>query len=93
MTDSTTIPPPRVSFQKYFRKPKGLLILILAGFVVLAATGPGRELMAQSLAVAVAVAMLVDAPMPRARKGRWEFPDGALLTGMIVAMILSVQVP
>lgn len=93
MTDATTMPPRRGSFRNYFRKPKGLLILILAGFVLLAATGSGRDLMARNLAVAVVVAMLVDAPMLRGRKGRWEFPDGALLTGMIVAMILSVQVP
>lgn len=95
MTDAAniTVRSPLASARQYFRKPKGLLILILLGLVLLAATGPGAWLMARSLAVAMGVAMLVDAPMLRVRKGRWEFPDGALLTGMIVAMILSVQVP
>ena len=95
MTDAATITvrSPLASARQYFRKPKGLLILMLLGLVLLAATGPGAWLIARSLAVAMGVAMLVDAPVLRGRKGRWEFPDGALLTGMIVAMILSVQVP
>ena len=33
--------------------------------------------------------MLVDAPILRWRNGAWEFPSGALLTGLIVAMVLS----
>lgn len=95
MTDAAmiTVRSPLASVRQYFRKPKGLLILILLGLALLAATGPGWQLMARSLAVAMAVAMLLDAPILRWRKGRWKFPDGALLTGMIVAMILSVQTP
>ncbi len=42
-----------------------------------------------SLLGAMAAGMLVDAPILRYRKGRWVFPDGAMLTGWIVAMVLS----
>jgi len=41
------------------------------------------------LAAAVVVAMITDAPILRVRTGRWEFPSGALLTGLFVAMLLS----
>lgn len=37
--------------------------------------------------------MLVDAPILRWRKRRCEFPRGALLTGLIVAMVLAPQEP
>lgn len=33
--------------------------------------------------------MLIDAPILRFREEEWVFPDGALITGLIVAMILS----
>ena len=35
----------------------------------------------------------VDALLLRWRKGAWEFPDGALLTALIVAMVLRAQEP
>jgi Na+-translocating ferredoxin:NAD+ oxidoreductase RnfD subunit len=40
-------------------------------------------------------AMIVDAPILRwrSRKGAWEFPSGALLTGALVAMVLSPAEP
>ena len=37
--------------------------------------------------------MLVDAPILRYREGAWVFPDGALLPGLIVAMVLSPMEP
>jgi Na+-translocating ferredoxin:NAD+ oxidoreductase RnfD subunit len=43
--------------------------------------------------VAAAAGMLVDAPILRWREGSWEFPSGALLTGALVAMVLSADEP
>ncbi len=37
--------------------------------------------------------MAIDAPILRLRERTWQFPSGALLTGLIVAMILSPQEP
>ena len=42
---------------------------------------------------ACAAAMIVDAPILRWRTGAWEFPSGALLTGALVAMVLSADEP
>ncbi|MDB4913802.1 MAG: putative rane protein [Gemmatimonadetes bacterium] len=74
---------------RFFRTPKGLLIVVLGVLVGVAALQTGARLVAPVVMSAVCAAMLIDAPIMRLRRGRWHFPDGALLTGLIVAMILS----
>jgi Na+-translocating ferredoxin:NAD+ oxidoreductase RnfD subunit len=91
MNNAATIPPalPMTTVARFLGKPKGLLIVVLAILAVLAGSGYEPTLLAPSLLGAALTAMLVDAPLLRWRKGRWVFPDGALVTGMIVGMILS----
>jgi Na+-translocating ferredoxin:NAD+ oxidoreductase RnfD subunit len=79
--------------RRFFRTPKGLLTIVLVGLVALAAPGEGIGVVAPGIAGAVAVAMLIDAPILRAREGEWQFPSGALLTGLIVAMVMSPNEP
>jgi enediyne biosynthesis protein E5 len=86
---SLRLPSAAVAGWHFFRKPKGLLIAVLAVMAMLAGISSGTAVIAPSLAAASLAAMAVDAPLLRWRKGRWVFPSGALLTGMIVAMILS----
>jgi Na+-translocating ferredoxin:NAD+ oxidoreductase RnfD subunit len=81
-----------VALRRFFRTPKGLLILVLALLLALAA-GDQVRLVAPGVAGAALAAMLVDAPVLRVREGRWVFPDGALLTGLLVAMVLSPHEP
>src|SRR5690349_3478372 len=38
-------------------------------------------------------AAAIDGVILRWRRGRWEFPDGAILTAMLVAMVMSAQQP
>lgn len=86
--------PPRAgALRRFFRTPKGLLTLVLSGLLVVAAAGAGVTLVAPGVLAAVVAAMLVDLPILRARDGAWTFPDGALLTGLIVAMVLSPHEP
>ncbi len=75
--------------KQFFRKPKGLLILIFAGLLVLAAALSRTLPFGFGLVSAMLAAAVVDAPILRYRDGKWSFPDGALLTGMIVGMIIS----
>jgi Na+-translocating ferredoxin:NAD+ oxidoreductase RnfD subunit len=85
-------PPERTAVEnarRFFRTPKGLVMLILPVLLIPAAVGAGVALVAPIVAGAVLTAMLVDAPILRFREGEWHFPDGALLTGLFVAMILS----
>lgn len=78
---------------RYGRTPKGLVLIVLAILVVIASVGEGVRLVAPGLAGAAAAAMLIDAPLLRLREEEWLFPDGALITGLIVAMILSPHEP
>ena len=57
--------------------------------VVFAAAAEGPRLVAPRVLGAVLTAMILDAPILRYREGEWVVPDGAFITGLIVAMILS----
>jgi hypothetical protein len=70
-----------------------LLILVLSALTVGAAVANGVATIAPGVIGAVVTAMLLDAPLLRRRKRKWVMPDGALLTGLIVAMVLSAQAP
>lgn len=78
---------------RFFRTPKGLLTIVLGILAAIAAPGQGFRLVWPGLAAASVAGMLVDAPILRFRSGEWEFPSGALLTGLIVAMVLSPHEP
>ncbi len=79
--------------RKFFATPKGLLIIILTLFIALAAPGEGIAVVAPGLLSAMIAASLVDLVTLRLRKKVWEFPSGAILTAMIVAMVLRAQEP
>jgi Na+-translocating ferredoxin:NAD+ oxidoreductase RnfD subunit len=79
--------------KRFFKTPKGLLTIILVTLAAIAAPGQGLRTLMPGLASAMAAAGLVDALILRARKKIWEFPSGALLTAIIVAMVLRAQEP
>jgi Na+-translocating ferredoxin:NAD+ oxidoreductase RnfD subunit len=81
------------NFLRFCKTPKGMLILILLVLIAIAAPHEGLTTVMPGLLIAMAAAGFVDAAMLRYRKGSWEFPDGALLTAMIVAMVLRAQEP
>ncbi len=91
-----TVPMPELllrDLKRLFRTPKGLLIIVLAVLIPLAAYGSGGAIVAPGVIAAAVVAMLIDAPILRARDKVWSFPSGALLTGLLVAMVLSPHEP
>ena len=79
--------------KKFFRTPKGLLIVAMAILTIVAMVGEPLSLVVPLIGAAVAAAMLVDLPILRLREGAWTFPDGALLTGLFVALILTPHEP
>jgi Na+-translocating ferredoxin:NAD+ oxidoreductase RnfD subunit len=81
------------AIRRFFRTPKGLLTIVLVIFVALAAPREGIRHVAPGLASAVTVAALMDAVILRGMEGDWEFPSGAVLTGLLVAMVLTPQEP
>jgi Na+-translocating ferredoxin:NAD+ oxidoreductase RnfD subunit len=82
-----------VSARRFFRTPKGLVLIILLVLIALAAFGQSLTVLAPGLVAAVAAAALVDLLILRKKYNVWEFPDGAVLTGLFVAMILSPYEP
>lgn len=74
---------------RFFRTPKGLLIIVLTILTVVAAPREGIARVSPGLLSAVVTAGLLDALILRKREKAWEFPSGAVLTGLFIAMILS----
>jgi Na+-translocating ferredoxin:NAD+ oxidoreductase RnfD subunit len=88
----------RAKAKNFFKTPKGLLIIILVILVAIAAPGEGIRRVAPGLLSAVLIAGLVDMVILwvrkkgwKSQKSVWEFPSGAVLTAMIVAMVLRSQ--
>jgi Na+-translocating ferredoxin:NAD+ oxidoreductase RnfD subunit len=79
--------------QNFFKTPKGLLIVVLVIFIAMSAPSEGIARVLPGLVSATVVAGLVDLLILRVRKKVWEFPSGAVLTAMIVAMVLRSQEP
>ena len=77
--------------RRFFRTPKGLLLLIFVLLLAVAIPAEGARTVAAGLAAAVTLAAAIDAVALRIRGGTWEFPSGAILTALIVAMVLSAQ--
>ncbi|MEO8100807.1 MAG: hypothetical protein ABI811_24130 [Acidobacteriota bacterium] len=79
--------------KSFFKTPKGLVTIILAILIAIAAPGEGIAAVASGLAGSILAAGLLDVFILYGRKNTWEFPSGALLTAMIVCMVLRAQEP
>jgi Na+-translocating ferredoxin:NAD+ oxidoreductase RnfD subunit len=77
----------------FFKTPKGLLTILLVLLTVIAAPGEGGGVVALNMGASVLAAGIVDLIILRLRKGVWEYPSGAVLTAMIVAMVVRAQDP
>lgn len=87
---TTTAHRPRFgAIKRFFRSPKWYLFLVLGLLTAVAAPFEGIDRVAPDLISAMLVAAVVDLAIVRWRRGVWIFPDGALLTGLIVALVLS----
>ena len=73
---------------RFWRTPKGLMLLILAGLIAAAVPLTGGHPVRLVLAGAAAACAL-EVLIAFALRAEWEFPSGALLTGMFVAGVLS----
>lgn len=78
---------------RFFRTPKGLLLVILGLLLVLAVPEEGAILVAPGLVLITGTAVALDLALVRAVHRRWIFPSGALLTGLIIGLVLSDHEP
>jgi Na+-translocating ferredoxin:NAD+ oxidoreductase RnfD subunit len=81
------------SLGRFFKTPKGLLTFILVILAAMAAPHEGLRVVLPRLLSAAIIAGLADMAILRIRKKSWEFPSGAVLTALIVAMVLRAQEP
>jgi len=79
--------------KKFFQTPKGLVTIILVILTAIAAPGQGFHTAMAGMGIATIASGLVDTLIIKLRKNIWEFPSGAVLTAMIVAMVLRAQEP
>lgn len=71
------------------RSPKGNLLLVLGGLAFVAAYAAGDSVVLPNIMNAVGAAALTDIVVQRVERKLWIFPTAGILTGLIVALILS----
>jgi Na+-translocating ferredoxin:NAD+ oxidoreductase RnfD subunit len=74
---------------RFWRSPKGTLLLVFAPILAIAGAAQGPRTVAPVLLAAVLGACFVELAVTWGVTGRWQFPSSALITGLIVAMVLS----
>ena len=77
--------------RRFFRTPKGLLLVVFAGLAALALAEVSSWDAARTLVTATLAAALTDLVVVRLSQERLSFPSGAILSGMIVGFLLSPQ--
>jgi Na+-translocating ferredoxin:NAD+ oxidoreductase RnfD subunit len=78
---------------QFLKTPKGLLTILLALLTAIAAPEEGAGVVMRNMGAAALAAGIVDLIILRRRNGAWEYPGGAVLTAMIVAMVVRAQEP
>jgi Na+-translocating ferredoxin:NAD+ oxidoreductase RnfD subunit len=86
-------PPRPARVWRFFRTPKGLLLLLLVLLAALAVPAEGIGVALPGLLAATASAAVADLAIVRYRRKTWIFPDGAILSGLILALVLSPGEP
>jgi hypothetical protein len=76
---------------RFLRTPKGLVLIIFIGLLVVASFKVGGNVVMPKIIVAALTAGAIDMALTYLRRRRWVLPDGAVLTGMIVAFVLRPQ--
>jgi hypothetical protein len=76
---------------RFLRTPKGLTLIIFIGLVAVSSLKLGSSIVTSKVIVAAATAAAIDIAVTYARRRQWILPDGAVLTGMIVAFVLRPQ--
>lgn len=90
-TDRTqTVPSP---LRRFLKTPKGTLLAILSGLTLLAALRPQHHEALVNALVAVLAGVLFDGLIAAWQKRKHLFSDGAVITGLIVADVLSHMTP
>lgn len=91
-TAGSTLPQFR-SVRKFFRTPKGYLLIVFGLLALVAVPLAGTEAVLPGLLGATLGAAALDMAIQRRVRHIWVFPSGAILTGLIVGFIVSPLEP
>ena len=81
------------SLNRIIKTPKGILLLMFGTLAVLALVSVHASQALPNLIIAMGTAAAVDMAIVALRRDEWLFPDGAILTGLIVGFILRPEEP
>jgi Na+-translocating ferredoxin:NAD+ oxidoreductase RnfD subunit len=84
-------PPPwrQERLMRLVRTPKGTLVLVLLLLAGVTAPGAGSSSAWRAVGLAGTTAVALDVLLARLRGWGWVLPDGALISGLLVGMVLS----
>jgi len=80
-------------FVRFWKTPKGLALALLSAIAVIALGREGFGQGAPIVLIATSVAAATDLAILQVRRQKLEFPDGALITGLIIALVMRTQEP
>ncbi len=75
--------------RKFIRTPKGAVLFLLLGLMLIASIHVSDRPGVVNIAAAVAAAATIDAFVGLIRKNKRIFPDGGIVTGLIIGLVLS----
>ncbi|QSO46303.1 RnfABCDGE type electron transport complex subunit D [Alicyclobacillus mengziensis] len=91
-TGATRPAAPPGPLRKFIRTPKGSVLVLLLGLMVVGAIHASDRLGIENIIVAMATASVIDIVVGKARKNKRIFPDGGMITGLIIGLVLSSTV-
>lgn len=91
MSASTMTAPVTRPLIRFLRTPKGLLLIIFFGLLAVACLKLDSSVITSKVIAAALLAAAIDMVLTYWRRSEWILPDGAVLTGMIIAFILRPQ--
>jgi Na+-translocating ferredoxin:NAD+ oxidoreductase RnfD subunit len=77
------------ALRRFARSPKGQLLRYLSVLLVIALPGEPAARVALTTVAAATSAITLDVALERLRNRRWIVPDGAAITGLLCALVLS----
>jgi Na+-translocating ferredoxin:NAD+ oxidoreductase RnfD subunit len=77
--------------KKWLKTPKGFVTMAMISYLIIASIGSMELKGMIDGFVAITVSILVDILCNIIKKRKWNIPDGAVITGLIISLILSTM--
>ncbi|MCM2535324.1 RnfABCDGE type electron transport complex subunit D [Neobacillus pocheonensis] len=78
-----------MTIEKWLKTPKGYMAIAMLAYLLIASIGYKNLMGIKNAVAAVILAVVGDILFNVLKKRKWTMPDGAVITGLIIALILS----